>query len=110
MATFTFITEYQGGTYISQHSANNLRNACFLWKDHVVEGRHIKHLKEKAFNKAFEADIDELPPVALEGVTNAWLFQLLIGEDMLNTHIVQTELASVDMPESRIISKSTLLP
>ncbi len=65
MATFPFIAEYPGGTYISQHSADDLRSACFLWKDHVVEGRHVKHLKEKAFHKAFEADIDGLPPVAL---------------------------------------------
>lgn len=93
MATFTFITEYQGGTYISQHSANDLRSACLLWKEHLLEGRHVKHLKEKAFHKAFEADFEELPPVALDGVTNVWLFQLLVGDDMLNAHIVQTEVA-----------------
>lgn len=75
-----------------------------------MEGRYVKHLKEKAFHKAFEADIDELPPLALDGVTNVWLFQLLVGEEMLNTHIVQTELVSVDMQEAMALSKSGFLP
>ncbi|MBK6949602.1 MAG: hypothetical protein IPH16_17340 [Haliscomenobacter sp.] len=76
-----------------------------------MEGRYVKHLKEKAFYKAFEADIDELPTVAIEGgepclgiSTASW------GEDMLNTHIVQTELASVDMQEAKALSKSGFLP
>lgn len=99
MATFTFITDYRGGTYISQHSADDLPNACYLWKDHVVSGKYIQHLSVKKFASAFDADIEELPPLAIDEVSNVWIFQLLIGDDMLTVHIIQTDLSMSDVAE-----------
>lgn len=92
MATYTFITDYLGGTYISQQTASDLRSACVKWKDHVVQGKYIQNLILVQFTRAFDCDIDELPPVAIDEVSNVWLFQLLIGDNMLNLHIIQTEL------------------
>lgn len=103
MTTFTFITDYRGGTYISQQSADDLHTACQLWKDHVISGKYIQHLNVKQFSGAFDADIEELPPLAIDEVSNVWIFQLLIGDDMLTAHIVQTDLSTSDvaaMPKS----------
>lgn len=83
--------DFQGGTYISQQAAQGLRAACFLWKEAVAAGGYIPDFNVKIFVKAFEADIDELPPAPLDGLQNVWLFHLLLGDDTLDLHIVQTD-------------------
>jgi hypothetical protein len=95
MPTFTFITDFQGGTYICQKEATDLHAACFMWKDEIASGGYVQHLNTKAFSSAFDADIEELPPVAIDEVSNVWLFHLMLGDDMLNLHIVQTEMSAV---------------
>ena len=91
MPTFTFITDYRGGTYICQKTADDLRSACYLWKEEIVQGGYVQHLDLGAFAKAFDADIDELPPLPIDEVSNVWLFHLMFGRHMLDLHIVQTE-------------------
>jgi hypothetical protein len=97
MATYTFITEYRGGTYISQQTAGNLLEACGLWKRHVVSGKYIQALDLKQFSRSFDADIEELPPVTIDQVQNVWLFQLLVEDEMLSAHIIQTDLSTSDV-------------
>jgi hypothetical protein len=94
MATFTFITDYKGGTYISQQEAADLPAACYRWKDHVISGGYIQDLNAKQFGIVFDADIHELPPVAIDDTINVWLFQLLIEDNMLITHIILTDLST----------------
>lgn len=110
MGTFTFITDYLGGTYICQQAADSLPTACHQWRDHVDPGGTFKHLNVRLFSDAFDADIDELPPVALNEVANVWLFQLLIGDDMLGVHIILTDLSPSGVSEaprsSRVSSQS----
>ncbi len=93
MATFTFITDFMGGTYICQQNAEGLQTACQLWRDHVVAGRYIQGLDLHNFTDAFDSDFEELPPVALDEVINIWLFQLLIKDNMLTLHIIQTDIS-----------------
>lgn len=92
MKTYTFITDYQGGTYICQKEADDLRKGCFLWSQDIFKGGYIPNLDTKAFCKAFELDIDEFPPQPLDALQNVWLFHLLLGEDeMMDVHIVKTD-------------------
>jgi len=91
MPIYTFITEFQGGTYINQQQADDLRAACFLWKAEIAGGGYVPHLNNKAFSKAFDADIDELPPIPLDEMRNVWLFHLMLGDDLMDLHIVQTD-------------------
>ncbi len=98
MAIYTFITDFKGGTYISQHHGRDLREACTQWRDGILSRGHIQLLDAKAFGQAFATDFEELPPVAIEGLTHVWTFQLLIEEDMLDVHIVQTEEAGEAAP------------
>lgn len=96
MATYTCITDFRGGTYVCQKEADDLRTACYLWKEDVSSGGYIPGLNVAAFSKKFEADIDELPPVALDTVQNVWVFDLLLGKDMLSLHIIQTDTLPVE--------------
>lgn len=99
MKTYTFITDYQGGTYISQQTADGLHGACQHWRDHIVSGRYIQNLDLHQFAEAFDADINELPPVGIDDVMNVWLFQLFIADRMLSVHIVLTDLSTTSMSE-----------
>ena len=92
MPTYTFITDFQGGTYICQKEAAMLRTACFMWKEDVASGGYIPKLKTKAFFQSFEADIDESPPVALDTLRNVWLFHVRVGDDQMDVHVVQTDM------------------
>lgn len=91
MPIYTFIAYYQDGTYICQKEAGDLRKGCFLWRDDVTLGGYIPNLNIQAFIKAFDADIDELPPVPLDEVKNVWLFSMMLGDDQLDLHIIQTD-------------------
>ena len=88
MTAYTFIADFRGGTYISQHRADNLRKAFFLWKDGVLKNRQVQTLDGPEFARAFDADIDALPPIPIEGVERVWLFALRLGRYMLNVHVV----------------------
>lgn len=99
MATFTFITDFMGGTYICQQNAEGLQPACQLWRDHVVAGRYIQGLEVDHFAEAFDADIIELPPVDIDEVIHVWLFQLVIADHMLSVHIVQTDISTTGVSE-----------
>lgn len=95
MPTYTFITDFQGGTYICQKEATTLRAACVMWKDDVASGGYIPKLKAKAFCQSFEADIDEFPPVALDTLRNVWLFHVSVEDDQMDVHVVQTDMVRV---------------
>ena len=56
----------------------------------------------KAFTKGFHADIDELPPVPLDDLRNVWVFHLLLGKDMLDLHIVLTDVSVVGAEVVRV--------
>jgi hypothetical protein len=91
MPTYTFITDYIGGTYICQKEAEDLRKGCLLWKDDVSLGGYISNLNIQVFNEAFELDIDELPPQPLDTLQNVWLFSIMLNDDQLGLHIIQTD-------------------
>jgi hypothetical protein len=97
MTTYTFITDFRGGTYVCQKEADDLRTACLLWKDEIISGGYVSFLDTHEFTQSFDYDIDELPPVPLDEVKNVWLFSLMFGDDMLNLHIIQTDTVSVDV-------------
>ncbi len=95
MPTYTCITDFRRGTYVCQKDADDLRTACYLWKDDVASGGYIPNLDAEAFSNAFESYINELPPVALDTVKNVWSFDLLLVKYMLSLHIIQTDTSPV---------------
>jgi hypothetical protein len=51
------------------------------------------------FAEAFDANINELPPVGIDEVINVWVFQLIITDHMLSVHIVLTDLSTKGVSE-----------
>lgn len=104
MPTYTFITDYRGGTYVCQKEAEGLRPACLMWKEEIRSGGYVRDLNMRAFSKAFDADIDELPPVPLDTLSNVWLFHLLIGDELLDVHIIQTDMVPAEAEKTETMS------
>ena len=102
MHTYTFLTDFRGGTYICQKAADDLRSACVLWMEEIASGGYVPHLDVKAFTKAFHADIDELPPVPLDDLRNVWVFHLVVGKDVVDLHVVQTDVLEVGVEVVRV--------
>jgi len=73
-----------------------VRAACLLWKEDIRSGAYVPDLNVRDFAKAFDADNEELPPVPLDTLRNVWLFHLMIGDELLNVHIVQTDMVSIE--------------
>lgn len=73
-----------------------MRAACLLWKEDIRSGAYVPDLNVRDFAKAFDADNEELPPVPLDTLRNVWLFHLMIGDELLNVHIVQTDMVSIE--------------
>ena len=88
MALFTFIMEYQGGTYISQVQADNLAQAPEIW---AREGDWANIPKAgKKFADKLLAAIEADPPVALEALVNTWCITALIKDELALITFTQT--------------------
>lgn len=94
MPLFTFITDYSGGTYISQHSAPNLRAACDEWLEHTRRGNHIPGLNTEQLAAQYFEDIEAIPPVPIQGLQNIWYFSVLMDDDAMVNHIIATNLVA----------------
>ena len=98
MATFSFITEFLGGTYISQHDSPDLRTACMMWRDHLIRDKPFPELDTDAFSGEFDFYIDFMPPVAVETLANIWTFGFAYEpKKSINSNIIQTDTSNVQM-------------
>jgi hypothetical protein len=90
--TFTFITDFRGGTYISQVKANDVDAAVFAWVEQLkVDKNAIKNLREKTIAQLYqEAKDQDHRLVALEGVKNVWCTSFATKTGFLLVNIVQT--------------------
>jgi hypothetical protein len=42
--------------------------------------------------------MDEMPPVLIEGMQNIWYLSVLLEDDMMDVHILDTSLAAHHLP------------
>lgn len=89
MPLYTFIMDFQGGTYISQVQASSPRSACIKWAENL-EINEIEGMGEKGKTKLIEEMKKELP-VPLKGVINVWFTAGSIRGKSANINLVQTE-------------------
>lgn len=87
MKKYTFIAEYKGGTYISQHIASNLTEALPLWVMGLEKKIFSKNTRERILSEVNETDFS---PVPLKGIENAWCGTYLSGKSFLLLNIVET--------------------
>lgn len=94
MPTYTFITDYRGGTYITQKTAPDLHEALIFWQQEIASGGYVAQLDTVVFLRKFEESAEAFPPANIDTVSNVWLFHLLMGRYMMDVHIIQTEMPS----------------
>ena len=87
MEKFTFIVEYKGGTYISQHSALNLKNALFIWAE-KLDKKIFSPIKQERIR--LEIQKENNFPTPIKAVDNVWCCCLLSGKYFLLMNIVKT--------------------
>lgn len=91
MATFTFIANYNGGTFIRQAQAADVLQACRVWAVAVVKNQDIPDLNTAKFLKNVADDMDEFPPAPLDDTPNVWCFTVGSGKAFMLVNIVKTE-------------------
>lgn len=96
MPFYTFILEFEGGTYVSQVSAPSFKSAPLAWAESrlpgEISGMHVESLRE--LQAAME---DE--PVPLTGLVQAWCASGLVNGSLALVHFVET--AALDLLTSR---------
>ncbi len=91
MALFTFILEYQGGTYISQVCDETVKKAIVVWARTKIKVSEIYDLSEDEKTSLIE-EVEGDNPVAIETVSNVWSISLLTKSNKLAfVNIVLTE-------------------
>ncbi len=78
---FTFITEYQGGTYIYQGRGRDLLSVHRKWLKHALKIWRPKHM---------ELEMDKAPYVPVDGVKNVWCGTGLIGKKLVLVNVVES--------------------
>jgi hypothetical protein len=88
MNRYTFITEFRGGTYISQVKETNLRAAMILWGMNL-DLEQIKFLGEKGKSE-LQKELENESPTSIDGVENVWFFCIRIKPGLLMVNVIET--------------------
>jgi hypothetical protein len=88
MNIYTFITEFRGGTYISQIKGPNLNTAMVLWSE-SLDVAEIKFLGEKGKSE-LRTELKNESPTKVRGVENVWFFCLRIKPGLLMVNVIKT--------------------
>lgn len=92
MGTYTFICEHAGGTYISQFIANDMMTAFSQWVSYFCCSQYVNN-EEREIIKWWSTQSD-MPPCAIDEVTNVWFWEVRIKKRYLILHIIKTEINS----------------
>ncbi|MDR2037858.1 MAG: hypothetical protein LBQ60_08040 [Bacteroidales bacterium] len=87
MEKYTFITEYRGGTYISQYKASSLIEVLRLWANNLDKKIFTLNKKEKIL---FEIENPDFFPMPISGIDNVWCGAYLSGSFFLLVNIIKT--------------------
>ncbi len=92
MNLYTFIFEYRGGSYTSQHRGEDVDAALNAWAEkevptvYEIKPKHIKDIRAEIANK------NEEPVVVGAGfIKNVWYMSFLSGNTNMRLMIVRTD-------------------
>lgn len=88
MNKYTFITEFRGGTYISQVKETDLRAAMILWSRNL-NLKQIQFLGEKGKSE-LQKELENESPTSIHGVDNVWFFSIRIKSGILMVNVIET--------------------
>lgn len=89
MPLFTFVLEFDGGTYLSQVTAPSSRAAPAIWAR-----AHIPNPLPgfgPASNKKLAQELSESEPVAIAGLHATWCISATVRGKLALVHFVQTD-------------------
>lgn len=85
---FTFLLEFDGGTYISQIDETSLETAMKSWAESLdlakIKGMN-QNMKEEIIG-----GIEGEDPIALEGLTRVWCFTIMPEGHFGLIHFIET--------------------
>lgn len=87
MKKYTFIAEFRGGTYISQHRASHILKALELWGMSLDTSIYTQRIITKLQN-----EIDEEKPTPIKDVDSVWCCSFSLYNSFLLLNIVETVL------------------
>jgi hypothetical protein len=91
MPLYTFVLDFDGGTYISQVKAPSTTSACVKWAEEL----DIADLKGVG-RKSKESLVNQMKveePQLLNGLSNAWCVTAALRGGLALINIIQTESA-----------------
>ena len=86
---YTFIMDYLGGTYISQHSANCKEDAMKLWIANLAVDE-IKGFTHDDKSEIERIGFEDDDPCPLKGLTNVWHFIVNTKNETAYINVVLT--------------------
>ena len=87
MALFTFVLEFDGGTYISQFRALSAHRAVGEYAARMLRDKGVATL---SMRRRLAAALSAETPVTIEGVRNVWCCSASIGKKFALLNIVAT--------------------
>ena len=87
---FTFIAHYDGNESAEQITAPSLESAISIWQIREFT-QQITQPLENEFKEQMDWLFAEKDYVALDESVNIWYFSLLLGDELMNVHIVKTD-------------------
>ncbi|MFZ4633268.1 MAG: hypothetical protein ACOYNO_03570 [Saprospiraceae bacterium] len=87
---YTVMAAYRGGTYVSQHEAPNLTQACEAWQQYIQSGEGIPDLPLSDFNASYRERMEDRPPTPLTGLQHAWFFSVYLNKASVLVNVVET--------------------
>ncbi len=84
---YTFVMDWNGGTYVSQFSGNDVSSTITTWADSIDTNMLDIQPEDKA---NFVADAKSENAVALDGVSKTWAISPNIKGKMATVNIVET--------------------
>lgn len=84
---FTFICEFDGGTYVSQVHAADEQKAITVWEGLL---RHTRPMGERTDLIADAASEEIDPPILLNGLKGVWCWSTSADDKLVLTNIVQS--------------------
>lgn len=87
---YTFIFNFEGGTYVSQLEAQHPKKAIRQWATQL-EIQHIPNFTQ-AMKENLKKSVDHDDATSVEGVTNVWCFDIRPSKDhFCLVNIVKTD-------------------
>lgn len=89
MSLYTFIAEFDEGTFVSQFHADNLATAPLTW----AEGWDLEEIEGLSLHDRSDLieSIQDEKPAQLDNITNSWCFTAGARGKMIIVHFVETK-------------------